>query len=199
MAEEQSNLLMEVSHLLKPDGKAYYAVRRDVKKEGFRQHYVHKKPTYQCNVELPFHSIKVDQYREIYEYVHYNAQRHSSKRCIFCNPRKNLTLLTESATAYALLDGYPISQGHALIIPKRHLANFFDLEIAEQAECWLMANKVQQIISKEFNPDGFNVGINIGRAAGQSVMHSVIHLIPRYKGDTTARKKGGIRKVIPKK
>jgi SAM-dependent methyltransferase len=60
-SEEQTNVLMEVSHLLKPGGKAFYAVRRDLKKEGFREHYVHKKPTYQCIAKLPFKSIHLDE------------------------------------------------------------------------------------------------------------------------------------------
>jgi diadenosine tetraphosphate (Ap4A) HIT family hydrolase len=189
---------MEVSHLLKPGGKAYYAVRRDIKKEGFREHYVHKKPTYQCIVRLPFKPIHLEECCEIYEYVHYNHQRNSSNKCIFCNPHKNLTLLTESATAYAILDGYPLSKGHVLVLPKRHIANYFELPFKEQSACWFMANKVQEILSKEFQPDGFNVGMNINRVAGQTMMHANIHIIPRYQGDTVGAK-GGMRQVIPKK
>lgn len=196
--EEQANVLMEVSHLLKPGGKAYYAVRRDIKKEGFREHYIHKKPTYQCIVKLPFQSIHLDEYCEIYEYSHYNFQKNSCNHCIFCNPYKNLKLITESATAYAMYDGYPASKGHALIVPKRHIANYFELPFKEQSACWFMVNKVQEILSKEFNPDGFNVGMNINRAAGQTQMHASIHIIPRYSGDAL-RSKGGIRNVIPKK
>jgi len=195
--EEQANVLMEVSHLLKPGGKAYFAVRRDIKKEGFREHYVHKKPTYQCIVKLPFKSAHLDESCEIYEYVHYNHQRNSANNCIFCNPHKHLTLLTESATAYAMFDGYPASKGHVLIIPKRHVANYFDLPFREQSACWFMANKVQDILSKEFHPDGFNVGININKDAGQMRSHAAIHIIPRYRGDATGNK-GGIRYVIPK-
>ena len=67
---EQADVLMNVAHLLKPGGRAYYAVRRDLKKEGFREHYVHKKQTYQCIVKLPFKSIELTEYCEIYEYVH---------------------------------------------------------------------------------------------------------------------------------
>ena len=195
--EEQTNILMEVSHLLKPGGKAYYAVRRDIKREGFREHYVHKKPTYQCIVKLPFDSIYLDDNCEFYEYIHYNQQIHSTNNCIFCNPRKNLTLLTESATAYAIYDGYPASKGHVLVIPKRHVSNYFDLPFKEQSACWLMVNKVQELIGKEFAPDGFNVGMNINRDAGQNVMHAGIHIIPRYKGDAVGAR-GGIRGVIPK-
>lgn len=194
--EEQANILMEISHLLKPEGTAYYAVRRDIKKEGFREHYVHKKPTYQCIAKLPFQSIYLDEIREVYKYIHYNRQRNSSNYCIFCNPHRNLKILTESATAYAIFDGYPISKGHTLVIPKRHVSNYFDLPFKEQSACWFMANKVQEILKTEFAPDGFNVGININREGGQNIMHTSIHVIPRYKGDTVG--KSGIRKVIPK-
>jgi len=196
--EEQANVLIEVSNLLKPGGKAYYAVRRDVKKEGFREHYVHKKPTYQCIVRLPFKSIYLDDCCEIYEYVHYNYQINSSNKCLFCNPHKNINLIAESATAYAIFDGYPVSKGHALLVPKRHVANYFELPFKEQSACWFMANKVQEILSKEFEPDGFNVGININKDAGQNMMHASIHIIPRYQGDV-AGNKGGMRYVIPKR
>ncbi|PIG93552.1 HIT family protein [Gloeocapsopsis sp. IPPAS B-1203] len=196
--EEQANILMEVSHLLKPGGKAYYSVRRDLKKEGFREHYVHKQQTYQCIVKLPFQSVNLDDYCEIYEYSHYNDQRKTASNCLFCNPPRKLSLLTESATAYAIFDGYPASKGHALVIPKRHVSNYFQLPFKEQAACWLMVNKVQEILSKEFTPDGFNVGININREAGQNMMHTSIHIIPRYKGDTV-NSKGGMRYVVPSK
>lgn len=196
-SEEQANTLMEVSHLLKPGGKAYYAVRRDIKREGFREHYIHKKPTYQCLVKLPFKSIYLDDNCEIYEYSHYNYQRNSSNSCIFCNPHKNITLLTESATAYAMFDGYPLSKGHVLVVPKRHVANYFELPFKEQSACWFMANKVQELLSKAFQPDGFNVGININRDAGQTMSHANIHIIPRYQGDAIGTK-GGMRCVIPK-
>ena len=196
--EEQANVLMEFSHLLKPGGKAYYAVRSDLKKEGFREHYIHKKPTYQCIIKLPFKSIHLDERCEIYEYIHYNYQRNSANKCIFCNPHKKLSILTESATAYAMFDGYPISKGHALVVPKRHVANYFELPFKEQSACWFMVNKVQEILTKEFQPDGFNVGMNINRDAGQGMMHANIHIIPRYRGDAVGRK-GGMRNVIPRK
>ncbi|NER21550.1 MAG: HIT domain-containing protein [Symploca sp. SIO1C2] len=196
--EEQATVLMEVSHLLKPGGKAYYAVRRDLKREGFREHYVHKKPTYQCIVKLPFKSVHLDDYCEIYEYIHYNYQRNAPNRCIFCNPHQKITLLTESATAYAMFDGYPLSPGHVLVVPKRHVANYFELPFQEQSACWFMVNKVQEFLREEFHPDGFNVGININRSAGQKMMHTNIHIIPRYQGDTVGAK-GGMRHVIPKR
>ena len=197
MPEIQADVLMNIAHLLKPGGKAYYAVRRDLKKEGFREHYVHKKQTYQCTVKLPFKSIQLNEYCEIYEYVHYNHQWNSPNNCIFCNPHRKIDLLTESATAYAMFDGYPLSKGHILIVPKRHISNYFDLPAKEQSACWLMANKVQKILTTEFHPDGFNVGMNINKAAGQAMNHATIHIIPRYLGDTDG-KKSGMRSVIPK-
>lgn len=197
MPAEQADVLMNITHLLQPGAKAYYAVRRDLKREGFREHYVHKKPTYQCNVKLPFKSIELNEFCEIYEYVHYNHQWNSSNNCLFCNPHRKLQLLTESATAYAMFDGYPLSKGHVLIVPKRHISNYFDLPPKEQSACWLMANKVQQLLSAEFQPDGFNVGMNINRVAGQMMNHATIHVIPRYQGDANGAK-SGMRSVIPK-
>lgn len=194
-SHEQTAVIIEISQLLKPGGKAYFAVRRDIKKEGFRQHYVHKKLTYQCVVNLPFKSIYVDESCEIYEYTHYNYQKNSNNNCIFCNPYKRLTLITESPTTYAILDGYPISKGHSLVIPKRHVADYFDLSLAEQNSCWFMVNKVKQILTDKYNPDGFNIGININKAGGQKIMHTNIHIIPRYHGDTP-NSKSGIRQVI---
>jgi diadenosine tetraphosphate (Ap4A) HIT family hydrolase len=178
--EEQSNVLMEISYLLKPGGKAYYAVRRDLKKQGFREHYIHKKPTYQCLVKLPFTSLYLNEYCEIYEYTHYNLQINSENECILCNPRQQVTLLTESATAYAILAEYPVSEGHVLVVPKRHVANYFELSFKEQSACWLMVNQVQKILTQQFPPHGFNVGMNINREAGQIVMHANIHVIPCY-------------------
>jgi diadenosine tetraphosphate (Ap4A) HIT family hydrolase len=195
-SDVQASVFMEVSHLLKPGGKAYFAVRRDLKKEGFREHYIHKKPTYQCLIKLPFKSLYLDEYCEIYEYTHYNHQRNSTHNCIFCNPYKKLTLITETTTEYAMLDGYPLSKGHTLVIPKRHVANYFDLSFEEQSSCWFMVNKVKDILTKEYQPDGFNIGFNINKSAGQKVMHTHIHIIPRYQGDTNY--KTGIRCVINK-
>jgi diadenosine tetraphosphate (Ap4A) HIT family hydrolase len=171
-------------------------VRRDLKKQGFRKHYIHQKPTYQCLVKLPFQSFYADEFCEIYQYQHYNQIKHSSQKCIFCNPYTKLTLLTESTDAYALLDGYPLSKGHSLIIPKYHTSNYFNLSLKQQNSCWQIVNEVQKILMEKYQPDGFNIGLNVNSAGGQKVMHSHIHLIPRYQGDNQG-KKHGIRCVIP--
>jgi diadenosine tetraphosphate (Ap4A) HIT family hydrolase len=199
MPEEQANVLMEVSHLLKPSGKAFFAVRRDIKYEGFRIHKVHQKPTYQCNVKLGYNSIFKNENCEIYEYRHYNQLvRNGHSDCPFCNPDADRELIVESATAYSVYDKFPVSEGHSLIIPKKHYSDYFELTFKEQSACWFMLNIVKQILIKKFNPDGFNIGINVNEAAGQTVPHVHIHLIPRYKGDVE-EPEGGVRGVIPEK
>ena len=201
--KDQAEVLMEVSELLKPTGTAYFTVRRDLKNEGFRIHYVHKQPTYQCNVVLPYNSVFLNENCEIYEYKHFNRTNYKKKYelsngCPFCKLNSKVELVCETATAIAFFDGYPVSKGHTLIIPKRHVANYFDLTDNEQQDLWHMVNHCKTILEKRFHPDGFNVGINVNEAAGQSVFHVHIHLIPRYKGDVE-NPKGGVRGVIPKK
>lgn len=199
LPEEQATVLMELSQLVKPTGKVYFAVRRDLQFEGFRMHKIHQKQTYQCTVKLPYHSFFKNENCEIYEYQHYNQlKRTENPDCPFCNPDSERELIVESATAYAIYDKYPVSAGHALIIPKRHCTNYFDLSFREQAACIFMLNTVKEIISAKFKPDGFNVGINVSEAAGQTVPHVHIHLIPRYDGDVE-EPRGGVRGVIIEK
>lgn len=198
MPEEQSMVLMNVSTLLKNSGKAYFAVRRDLVYEGFRNHKIHQKPTYQTNVVLPFRSIFKNKNCEIYEYQHFNTIQRLKSSCPFCNPDPQVELLLESAQSFCILDKYPVNPGHALIVPKRHVADYFELSFKEQSSCLFMLNEVKTEIQKRFNPDGYNVGINIGEKGGQTVSHVHIHLIPRYTGDVE-NPKGGIRGVIPEK
>ncbi|MBX7154061.1 MAG: HIT domain-containing protein [Bacteriodetes bacterium] len=199
MPEEQSNVLLEVSRLLKPNGKAYFAVRRDITYEGFRLHKVHRKHTYQCRVRLPYKPILKNDSCEIYEYQHYNTLSHKENSdCPFCTPNALQQLILESATVFSLYDKFPVSKGHALIIPKKHIPNYFDLNFKEQSACFYMVNKVQQILLAEYKPDGFNIGINVGSTGGQTVPHAHIHLMPRYNGDVE-NPRGGVRGVIPGK
>ena len=118
--------------------------------------------------------------------------------CPFCNPDLTREFLLESTIAYAMFDKFPVSNGHTLIIPKRHCADYFELSFKEQSACWFMLNKVKKIITTKFNPDGFNIGINVNKSAGQTVSHVHIHLIPRYENDV-ANAIGGVRNVIPLK
>jgi diadenosine tetraphosphate (Ap4A) HIT family hydrolase len=199
LPEEQANVLMELSQLVKPNGKVFIAVRRDLQFEGYRTHKIHQKKTYQCNVVLNSKSIFRNENCEIYEYRHFNQlRRKENADCPFCNPESEKELIVESATAYAIFDKFPVSKGHALIIPKKHCADYFDLTFREQSACIFMLNKVQEILANKFKPDGFNVGINICETAGQTVPHVHIHLIPRYKGDVE-NPRGGVRGIIPNK
>lgn len=196
---EQADVLMRVSELLRPGGVAYYAVRRDLKTEGFRKHISSDKHTYQCNVILPYKSIFRNASCEIYEYRHYNCLEHNGvPNCPFCGLSSQVELICETATAIAFFDGFPVSQGHTLIVPKRHVASYFELTNHEQQALWAVVNHCKMILQERFHPDGFNVGINVGADAGQSVFHVHIHLIPRYHGDVE-NPKGGVRGVIPEK
>ena len=199
LPEEQATVLMELSQLVKPTGKVYIAVRRDLQYEGFRTHKIHRKKTYQCNVILNSKSFFRNENCEIYEYQHYNQIKRIEKvDCPFCNPDSERELIVESATAYAIYDKFPVNCGHALIIPKKHCSNYFDLTFKEQSACIFMLNRVKEIVSAKFKPDGFNIGVNIGEIAGQTINHVHIHLIPRYKGDVK-EPRGGVRGVIPSK
>jgi len=113
--------------------------------------------------------------------------------CPFCNVEREIILETEMS--FAIYDGFPVNEGHALIIPKRHTANYFDLSLEEQKDCIELLNRVKVVVQEKYNPAGFNVGININEVAGQSVPHVHIHLIPRYEGDVE-EPRGGVRGVI---
>jgi diadenosine tetraphosphate (Ap4A) HIT family hydrolase len=93
-------------------------------------------------------------------------------------------------------DLYPVSPGHLLIIPNRHVANWFELTDEEQRAVMELVNRARIRLDKTLQPDGYNIGINCGEAAGQTVMHVHCHLIPRYEGDREDPR-GGVRWVIP--
>lgn len=118
--------------------------------------------------------------------------------CPFCGTLSDRRILATSELAFAIFDKYPLNAGHALIIPKRHCPDYFELTKDEQLECWQLLDEVQILLAEEFHPDGFNVGINIGASAGQTVPHVHIHLIPRYNKDVTDPV-GGVRGVIPER
>jgi len=117
--------------------------------------------------------------------------------CPFCHMEKNRIRL-ESEFAVAFLDGFPVTQGHTLVSPKRHVASLFDLPVEEQAAVWMLVAQVRALLLAELNPDGFNVGLNDGTSAGQTVMHAHVHVIPRRHGDV-ADPRGGVRWIIPEK
>lgn len=123
-------------------------------------------------------------------------KRDHNNPCLFCNDAEGVSLINE--LAYSCRDSYAVSPGHTVVIPKRHVAEFFDLTQDEVAACMDLINEEKKLIDEEFNPDGYNIGVNIGQAAGQSILHVHIHIIPRYEGDVE-NPQGGVRHVIPKK
>jgi diadenosine tetraphosphate (Ap4A) HIT family hydrolase len=117
--------------------------------------------------------------------------------CPFCN-RDQSKVLMANDHAFAFLDGFPVTPGHSLIVPKRHISSFFEATKQEQAAMFDLVAQMRELLLAERSPDGFNIGINDGPAAGQTVMHLHIHLIPRYTGDTEDPR-GGVRWIMPVK
>ena len=118
--------------------------------------------------------------------------------CLFCNINES-SLADENTLAYASYDTYPVSNLHCLIIPKRHVKDYFELTNDEIIACTELVIKIKKkILLKDPLVKGFNIGTNVGKAAGQSVFHCHIHLIPRRQGDVE-NPQGGVRSVIPLK
>jgi diadenosine tetraphosphate (Ap4A) HIT family hydrolase len=118
--------------------------------------------------------------------------------CPFCDRLASQDFTFENDLAAAFPDGFPVSRGHHLVIPKRHEADFFQLTLDEQTAMLVLANDVQAKLAETEAPDGFNLGVNVRAAAGQTVFHAHLHVIPRYAGDV-AEPRGGVRGVIPGK
>jgi len=128
---------------------------------------------------------------------HDGSQMTIKVNCPFCGfDVSRITLANPHALA--IYDGFPVSPGHSLIIPKRHVASFFELSREEQESMLDLLAEMREKLLFERNPDGFNIGINDGAAAGQTVMHLHIHLIPRYAGDQPDPR-GGVRWIFPDK
>lgn len=120
--------------------------------------------------------------------------------CVFCNYEKhNIKMVDENELCFAFRDNYPVTKYHTLIIPKRHVADYFDLHSPER-NCieQLLHKQKEYLLSIDKTITGFNVGVNCGEDAGQSIFHVHVHLIPRRKGDMKSPK-GGVRGVIPEK
>lgn len=117
--------------------------------------------------------------------------------CPFCTLPADRILLADDH-ALVIRDGYPVSPGHTLIIPRRHLGSWFDTDSAERGSLMRLVDQAKAQLDREFSPDGYNLGINDGAAAGQTVPHLHIHLIPRYAGDREDPR-GGVRWVMPEK
>lgn len=113
--------------------------------------------------------------------------------CVFCNIAA-ADIIAENDLALAFFDRFPVNEGHALIIPRRHVATFFEASLEEQGAINRLLAVVKERLDQEFAPDGYNIGVNVGAAAGQTVFHLHVHLIPRYAGDVPDPR-GGVRRV----
>jgi diadenosine tetraphosphate (Ap4A) HIT family hydrolase len=116
--------------------------------------------------------------------------------CIFC--QLDRPMLAQTKLSVAFLDGFPVSKGHTLVIPKRHVDSLWEMTSDEYMDAFALVRQIKDALQDTFNPQGFNVGVNCGHAAGQTVSHAHIHLIPRYTGDVPSPR-GGIRNIIPGK
>jgi len=123
------------------------------------------------------------------------------EKCLFCEIQSidRSRIIAENNLAYAIRDGFPVSEGHTLFIPKRHIADYFGLVTAEvNAINSLMQKQKKLLESKDKSIEAFNIGMNCGEASGQTIFHSHVHLIPRRKGDVE-NPRGGVRHVIASK
>lgn len=117
--------------------------------------------------------------------------------CPFCSlpPER---LIDQNDHGLVIRDGFPVSPGHTLVIPRRHIGSFFELGVKEREEVMQLLKQAKQVLDVSHQPDAYNIGINDGAAAGQTVPHLHIHLIPRYRGDQPDPR-GGVRWVVPDK
>lgn len=117
--------------------------------------------------------------------------------CPFCAlpPER---LVDQTPLALTIRDGFPVSPGHTLILPRRHVGSFFETTADERADLLHLLDRAQAQLVTELRPAGFNIGFNEGPAAGQTVPHLHVHLIPRFVGDRPDPR-GGVRWVLPEK
>jgi diadenosine tetraphosphate (Ap4A) HIT family hydrolase len=115
--------------------------------------------------------------------------------CELCRPAN---VVADNDLAYVRLDSNALAAGHVLVVPRRHVADFFEMTAAEQAAVLALLNEARGLIQAQHCPDGYNIGVNVGKAAGQNRMHVHVHLIPRYIGDVPDPA-GGVRCVLAKK
>jgi diadenosine tetraphosphate (Ap4A) HIT family hydrolase len=128
---------------------------------------------------------------------HQNKSTLTETKCPFCalNPER---VVISDLEVLAVQDGYPVTEGHTLVIPRRHVSRLFELPPNEQANLWLFVGRVRDFLATKLNVENFNVGLNDGKLAGQTVPHAHIHIIPRREGDVPDPR-GGVRWVIPRK
>ena len=118
--------------------------------------------------------------------------------CPFCQAQRDIDIdriIVKSEHAIAFFDPYPASNGHAIVTPRRHVANLFELNPEEIADTWALLKPLREFLLEEHQPDGFTIGVNENKAAGQGVPHAAINMIPRYLGDVSDPRRG-VRAVM---
>jgi ATP adenylyltransferase len=132
-----------------------------------------------------------------------DAIKNAKPNCIFCeysassNDEENL-VLARNTSAFVIMNRYPYSVGHLMVVPYRHTADFPGLSDTEKSEIFSLAQKAVSILSKIMNADGFNIGMNIGRAAGAGIeTHLHLHIVPRWNGDINFMSVTAETKVLP--
>lgn len=129
--------------------------------------------------------------------------REKTPSCIFCDlPKEKKSprnlVLHQGKKAFVILNRYPYSNGHLMIVPRRHLARLEDLNAAEHAELGFLTARAVKALKKAFNPGGFNIGLNLGRVAGAGIEHHIhTHVVPRWVGDASFMPVVGNARVIP--
>lgn len=115
--------------------------------------------------------------------------------CLFCE-RNTLEVIMESPLSFVIWDKFPVNEGHALVIPKRHAETYFDLTQEEVLDMYELSLAVKHLIDDQYHPTGYNIGFNVNASGGQTIAHCHMHIIPRYESDVSDPR-GGIRGVIP--
>ena len=112
--------------------------------------------------------------------------------CPLCEPAD---VVCENALAYARFDDHALARGHVIVVPRRHVADFFEMTAEERDAVMELVAEARRVVQRRHSPDGYNIGVNVGKAAGQNRMHVHVHLIPRYAGDLPDAR-GGVRRVL---
>jgi diadenosine tetraphosphate (Ap4A) HIT family hydrolase len=146
-----------------------------------------------CHEEQPLH----EQMKISSNWVEFKKFLIEKMNCLFCNLPTD-RIIFQNEFAMMIEDAYPISRGHCLIIPKRHVGSWFSTNVEEQSSILQLLSEAKNRQDKEYQPASYNIGINDGQAAGQTVPHLHVHLIPRYQEDKVDPR-GGVRWIIPEK
>ena len=114
------------------------------------------------------------------------------------SPFAKKEVFLENESAFAIFDGYPVSPGHSLVVPKIEINSIFKLKEIDYLNCFRLVFEVKKYLEKKYDCKDFNIGINNGEIAGQTIEHAHIHVIPRYKNDIKDPR-GGVRNILEDK